>query len=74
MGFFVLNMQPQHTQQSATLAIEKRVIQEVAKTMPFLPRCCHTASEEHTLMTCHVHFGFQVLSFTIVFSPQEEMC
>lgn len=41
--------------QSATLAIEKRVIQEVGKTMPFLPGCCHRGSEELTLMTCRLH-------------------
>lgn len=52
------DMQPEiHT--VATLAIEKRVVQEVAKTMPFLPRCCHTASEELALMTYHLHLDFR---------------
>lgn len=44
---------------SATLVIEKRVIQEAAKTMPFLPRCCDRASEELALMTCHLLLDFR---------------
>lgn len=41
--------------QLATLTTEKRVIQEVAKTMPFLPRRCRRGSEELAVMTCRLH-------------------
>lgn len=44
-----------HRAQPATLAIEKRVKQEVAKTMPSLPRSCQRGSGRLTLMIRHLH-------------------
>lgn len=42
----------------ATLATEKRVMQEMAKTMPFLFQCWHEATESS--QSCVMYFGISV--------------
>lgn len=51
---FFLAVSDSADMQSTTLAIEKPVIQEAAKTMSFLPRCCDMTETRRSPLQSHV--------------------